>query len=112
MRRFPPESWSGRAWWSRYATSTPSKRRVLRRLRAEGPLESVDFQPQPGRVVTTEALLRQVWGRRHAQDTGRVRTALKKLREKLGDDAAAPTYIFTERGVGYRCAPPDSPAPR
>ncbi|WP_419948372.1 response regulator [Candidatus Palauibacter sp.] len=65
-----------------------------------------------GRVVTTEALLRQVWGRRHAQDTGRVRTALKKLREKLGDDAAAPTYIFTERGVGYRCAPPDSPAPR
>ncbi len=47
MRRFPPESWSRRAWWDRFATSTASKRRVLRRLRAEGPLESVDFQPRP-----------------------------------------------------------------
>ncbi|MYA33262.1 MAG: winged helix-turn-helix domain-containing protein [Gemmatimonadales bacterium] len=57
MRRFPPESWSGRAWWSRYATSTASKRRVLRRLRAEGPLESVDFQPQPAeREEKTDSL--------------------------------------------------------
>ena len=47
MRRFPPASWSGRAWWAEYATSTASMRRVLRRLRAEGPLESVDFQPRP-----------------------------------------------------------------
>ena len=44
MRRFPPESWSGKAWWSLYQTSTTSKRRVLRRLRDEGPLESLDFE--------------------------------------------------------------------
>jgi uncharacterized protein YcaQ len=44
MRRFPPGSWSGKAWWSVYATSTASKRRVLKRLRAEGPLESADFE--------------------------------------------------------------------
>ena len=47
MRRFPPPSWSGRKWWDRYATSTASKRRVLRRLGAEGPLESADFAPRP-----------------------------------------------------------------
>ena len=59
-----------------------------------------------GRVVTTEALLRQVWGRRGSDDTDRVRTVVKKLRHKLGDDAANPTYIFTEHGVGYRMATP------
>ena len=46
MKRFPPESWSGKSWWSRFATSTASKRRVLKRLREEGPLESVDFERQ------------------------------------------------------------------
>ena len=43
-----------------------------------------------GRVVSTEALLRQVWGRRGSDDTDRVRTVVKKLRHKLGDDAANP----------------------
>jgi len=47
MRRFPPESWRKSAWWERAATSTASKRRVLRRIRAEGPLESVDFERRP-----------------------------------------------------------------
>ncbi len=46
MKRFPPDSWSGKSWWSRFATSTASKRRVLKRLREEGPLESVHFERQ------------------------------------------------------------------
>jgi uncharacterized protein YcaQ len=44
MRRFPPRSWSGKSWWSVYQTSPGSKRRVLRRLKEEGPLESADFE--------------------------------------------------------------------
>ena len=59
-----------------------------------------------GRVVTNETLLRQVWGRRASDDTDRVRTIVKKLRAKLGEDAANPNYIFTEHGVGYRIATP------
>jgi hypothetical protein len=55
MRSFPPKSWRARAWWSVYATSSDSKRRVLRRLREHGPLESADFEKQPaerlGRVT-------------------------------------------------------------
>ena len=47
MRGFPPRSWSGRSWWKVYATSTASKRRVLRRLRQHGPLESADFATPP-----------------------------------------------------------------
>ena len=62
-----------------------------------------------GRVVTTEALLRKVWGRRGSGDTDRLRTAMRKLRRKLGDDAADPTYIFNEYGVGYRFARPGPP---
>ncbi len=60
-----------------------------------------------GRVVAMETLLRQVWRSRDPNDTDRVRTVVKKLRAKLGDNAAAPTYIFTERGVGYRAEAPD-----
>ena len=47
MRRFPPKSWEAKSWWKHYKTSAASKRRVLERLRAEGPLESVDFEPSP-----------------------------------------------------------------
>ncbi|MCY4659303.1 MAG: helix-turn-helix domain-containing protein [Acidobacteria bacterium] len=32
--------------------------------------------------------------------------AFRRLRGKLGDDDARPVYILTERGVGYRMAPP------
>ncbi len=57
-----------------------------------------------GRVVTTDTLLRRIWNRGRGGDSEPVRTFVKKLRRKLGDDAADPVYIFTERGVGYRMA--------
>ncbi len=57
-----------------------------------------------GRVTTFDTLLRQVWGRHGGGDSEPVRTFVKKLRQKLGDDAAEPTYIFNERGIGYRMA--------
>ena len=62
-----------------------------------------------GRVLTLDALLRQVRGGRDAADSTVVRTLVKKLRRKLGDDAARPAYVLTERGVGYRMATPAEP---
>ncbi|MDX1393803.1 MAG: crosslink repair DNA glycosylase YcaQ family protein [Gemmatimonadota bacterium] len=50
MRRFPPESWTSKSWWERFSTSTASTRRVLKRLREEGPLESADFEHQPAEL--------------------------------------------------------------
>ena len=56
-----------------------------------------------GRVLTHESLLRQAWrrGDRGSPDPKLVRAVVKRLRRKLGDDAASPAYIRNERGVGY-----------
>ena len=62
-----------------------------------------------GRVVTHEDLLRKVWRRHEAGDSKLVRAFVKKLRQKLGDDAANPTYISSVRRVGYRMAQPGNP---
>ena len=59
-----------------------------------------------GRVLTYDALLRQVWGGRKSAGAKLVRAFVKRLRRQLGDDATRPTYVFTERGVGYRMAGP------
>ena len=59
-----------------------------------------------GRVLTHEALLRQVWAGRGTGNPKKVRAYVKRLRHRLGDDAASPTWIFNERGVGYRMARP------
>ena len=59
MRRFPGP-WRERSWWPRFTTSTASRRRVLRRLREEGPLESADMERQPG-----EERVLSVWGSSH-----------------------------------------------
>ena len=59
-----------------------------------------------GRVSTYDALIHQVWRGQDAVAPDLVRTFVKKLRQKLGDDAARPTYIFNEHGVGYRMATP------
>ena len=62
-----------------------------------------------GRVITYDSLLRQVWVRRESGDARLVNAFVKSLRRKLGDDAAHPAYIFTERQVGYRMPSPDDP---
>ena len=62
----------------------------------------VEFSVNAGRVLTHEQLLRLVWGPLYESDVRVIRTHVKALRYKLGDDARCPLYIFTERHVGYR----------
>jgi two-component system KDP operon response regulator KdpE len=52
--------------------------------------------------VTQQQLLRELWGPTHTADSQYVRIVLGKLRQKLGDDPAAPRWLKTEPGVGYR----------
>lgn len=55
MRRFPGR-WLNKAWWTRFDTSQASRRRVLRRLRAEGPLESTHFERQAHENCVTSTI--------------------------------------------------------
>ena len=57
-----------------------------------------------GTILTYDQLLQRIWGYEHSGESGLVRTVVKRLRNKLGDDANKPSYIFTERRVGYRMA--------
>ena len=53
-------------------------------------------------MVTHNQLLRRIWGPAHSGDMRVVRTLVRRLRIKLNDNAANPTYLFVERRVGYR----------
>ena len=56
----------------------------------------------PGRVITQQQLLKDIWGPTHVEDSHYLRVVVGHLRQKLGDDPAAPRFIVTEAGVGYR----------
>ena len=65
-----------------------------------------------GRVLTQETLLQRVWGPEYSGESQLLRSYIKSLRQKLGDNARKPSYIFTEHGIGYRMAKSDPPANR
>lgn len=74
---------------------TPTECRILSQLVANA-----------GRVVTQKTLLARVWGWESDDDTLMLKVHIARLRQKLGDDAHNPRYIFTERGLGYRLVRP------
>jgi two-component system KDP operon response regulator KdpE len=60
-----------------------------------------------GKVLTHAMILREVWGAEYVDDTHVLRTCVNQLRAKLGDDPAAPRFIRTDPGVGYRFVTPE-----
>jgi len=62
----------------------------------------VALAAEPGIVLGRQRLLDRVWGMDYVGDDHVVDVHLGNLRRKLGDDAAAPRFIETVRGVGYR----------
>jgi two-component system KDP operon response regulator KdpE len=56
----------------------------------------------PDKLLTHQWLLRRVWGQGYGTETTYLRTYIRALRKKLGDDAGSPAMIMTEPGVGYR----------
>jgi two-component system, OmpR family, alkaline phosphatase synthesis response regulator PhoP len=56
-----------------------------------------------GRVLTRQALLDSLYGQAEGDALERtVDVHIGRLRDKLGEDAGAPRYIMTVRGLGYR----------
>ncbi len=66
---------------------------------------------QPGTLLTTNALLDEVWGHQFVTDSV-LRTAISELRTALDDDARKPRFIETVSRRGYRfiAAPSAIPA--
>jgi two-component system response regulator ResD len=57
---------------------------------------------RPGRVFTRDQLMEAVWQYPFFTDTSTVTVHIRRLRGKLGDDPAAPRFVETVWGVGYR----------
>lgn len=55
----------------------------------------------PRRVYSRENLMDLVWGYTYAGDYRTVDVHIRRLREKLEDNPAAPQHILTKWGVGY-----------
>jgi two-component system, OmpR family, response regulator RegX3 len=61
-----------------------------------------------GEVVGREEIMDRVWDPHWFGPTKTLDVHISWLRKKLEDDPAAPRYISTVRGVGFRFASPDS----
>ena len=55
-----------------------------------------------GQILPHQLLLEQVWGPDCVGDANYLKVFVRRLRQKLGDDAEHPRYIQTEWGIGYR----------
>ena len=60
------------------------------------------FMQNPGRALSREAILAAVWGRDYDGDLKIVDVNIRRLRIKIEDDTANPTYITTVWGFGYK----------
>jgi two-component system KDP operon response regulator KdpE len=59
-----------------------------------------------GKLLTHDAILKEVWGRAYADESHYLHVYVSQLRRKLEPDPARPRYILTEPGVGYRLVDP------
>ncbi|WP_382308138.1 response regulator [Herbiconiux sp. UC225_62] len=65
----------------------------------------------PGRLVTHQELLTEVWGTHLVKETGYLRLYIGQLRKKLEAEPSHPVHFLTEAGMGYRFVPDAAPAP-
>ena len=90
-----------------------SARRTVRIRGDEVKLTSTEYRlleelaRHVGTVVPHRSLLERVWGPEWIGDPHYLKVFVRRLRQKLGNDAENPRYIQTEWGIGYRFVPPD-----
>ena len=63
----------------------------------------------PGKLLSRNQLLTEVWGPGYAEATGNLRLYMAQLRRKLEPDPARPRWLITEPGMGYRYQPSAGP---
>ena len=62
-----------------------------------------------GRILPTERILEAVWGPEYTDQTDYVKLYIWRLRQKIEPVPEQPTYLLTERGIGYRFAGQQQP---
>lgn len=60
------------------------------------------FFKNVGKVLTTQYILKEIYGVEYGTDTQALRALMAGLRRKIEQNPAKPRYILTEIGVGYR----------
>jgi DNA-binding response OmpR family regulator len=65
----------------------------------------LELSGSPGQVLSRQQLLESVWEHDYLGDSRLVDACVQRLRSKIEDDPAAPVYIQTVRGFGYRFGP-------
>ncbi len=60
------------------------------------------FMQSPGKALSREDILSEVWGREYEGELKIVDVNIRRLRIKIEDDTANPTYITTVWGYGYK----------
>jgi two-component system KDP operon response regulator KdpE len=59
----------------------------------------------PGKLVSQQQLLHEVWGPQYSDETAYLRVHMANLRRKLEPEPSQPRYFLTEPGMGYRFRP-------
>jgi two-component system alkaline phosphatase synthesis response regulator PhoP len=65
------------------------------------------FMHNPGRVLSRQELMKEVWETDYMGDTRTLSVHVRWLRTKIEDDPNSPRFLRTVRGVGYRFEVPD-----
>ena len=60
------------------------------------------FMTNPGRALSREEILAAVWGKEYDGEIKIVDVIIRRLRIKLEEDTANPSYITTVWGYGYK----------
>ena len=60
------------------------------------------FMSNPGRALSREEILSTIWGRNYDGELKIVDVNIRRLRIKIEDDTANPTYLTTVWGFGYK----------
>ena len=60
------------------------------------------FMHNPGRVLSRQELMKEVWETDYMGDTRTLSVHVRWLRLKIEDDPNSPRFLRTVRGVGYR----------
>jgi two-component system, OmpR family, KDP operon response regulator KdpE len=56
----------------------------------------------PGKIITGDMILRELWGPVSEAEAGSLRVHIYSLRKKIEADPAHPVLVITEPGIGYR----------